>query len=168
MYSDLLGAILDSWDRQARIVSKVASIINADTSGLRPAADSGTVFEQLEHVVKTRIYFLGQVDPEIKKTLLESLKTGDSNKKEALDHIQELLSSSAKAVRDAVEAALRGGVNKAGWYDNPLLYIQHLIWHEGWHVGQILLALRLAGLEPTEEWEEENVWGEWRTEVWEA
>jgi len=30
-------------------------------------------------------------------------------------------------------------------YDHPLLMLQHLIWHEGYHHGQIKLALKLAG-----------------------
>jgi len=30
-------------------------------------------------------------------------------------------------------------------YDHPILLIQHMIWHEGYHHGQIKLALKLAG-----------------------
>ena len=30
----------------------------------------------------------------------------------------------------------------------------------------VFLALRLNGQEPPEEWEEPNVWGQWRTETW--
>jgi len=30
-------------------------------------------------------------------------------------------------------------------YDNPILFLQHMIWHEGYHQGQIKLALKLAG-----------------------
>ena len=30
-------------------------------------------------------------------------------------------------------------------YDHPLLFLQHMIWHEGYHHGQIKLALKLAG-----------------------
>ena len=41
-----------------------------------------------------------------------------------------------------------------------------MVWHDGWHVGLIFLALRLNGQEPPEEWEEPNVWGQWRTETW--
>lgn len=41
-----------------------------------------------------------------------------------------------------------------------------MIWHEGWHVWLIFLGLRLAEQEPPQEWEEEKVWGEGRTEVW--
>ena len=30
-------------------------------------------------------------------------------------------------------------------YDHPLLFLQHMIWHEGYHHGQIKLALKAAG-----------------------
>ena len=30
-------------------------------------------------------------------------------------------------------------------YDHPLLFLQHMIWHEGYHHGQIKLALKVAG-----------------------
>jgi hypothetical protein len=30
-------------------------------------------------------------------------------------------------------------------YDHPVLLLQHMIWHEGYHHGQIKLALKLAG-----------------------
>ena len=30
-------------------------------------------------------------------------------------------------------------------YDHPILMLQHLIWHEGYHHGQIKLALKMAG-----------------------
>lgn len=41
-----------------------------------------------------------------------------------------------------------------------------MVWHEGWHIGAILLALRVNGFDVTDEWEEENLWGQWRTEKW--
>jgi hypothetical protein len=31
-------------------------------------------------------------------------------------------------------------------YDHPILLLQHMLWHEGYHHGQIKLALKLAGL----------------------
>jgi len=30
-------------------------------------------------------------------------------------------------------------------YDHPILFLQHMIWHEGYHHGQIKLALKLMG-----------------------
>jgi uncharacterized damage-inducible protein DinB len=31
-------------------------------------------------------------------------------------------------------------------FDHPLLMLQHMIWHEGYHHGQIKLVLKLAGM----------------------
>jgi hypothetical protein len=41
-----------------------------------------------------------------------------------------------------------------------------MVWHEGYHAGLILLALRNAGQEPTEEWDEYNIWALWRVDEW--
>ena len=30
-------------------------------------------------------------------------------------------------------------------YDHPILLLQHMLWHEGYHHGQMKLALKLAG-----------------------
>jgi methionine salvage enolase-phosphatase E1 len=30
-------------------------------------------------------------------------------------------------------------------YDHPILLLQHMIWHEGYHHGQIKLTLKMAG-----------------------
>lgn len=31
------------------------------------------------------------------------------------------------------------------YYDHPILLLQHMIWHEGYHHGQIKLAFKFAG-----------------------
>ena len=51
----------------------------------------------------------------------------------------------AGIVRAAVEDRLRSGRPMQQHYDHPLLFLQHMIWHEGYHHGQIKLALKLAG-----------------------
>ena len=51
----------------------------------------------------------------------------------------------ATAVRDAVRGRLESGREMNLHYD-PILMLQHLIWHEGYHHGQIKPALKLAGL----------------------
>jgi uncharacterized damage-inducible protein DinB len=30
-------------------------------------------------------------------------------------------------------------------YDHPILLLQHMIWHEGYHHGQIKLVLKFSG-----------------------
>jgi uncharacterized damage-inducible protein DinB len=48
-------------------------------------------------------------------------------------------------VRDAVTARVASDEPMDVHYDHPILMLQHLIWHEGYHHGQIKLALKMAG-----------------------
>jgi hypothetical protein len=46
-------------------------------------------------------------------------------------------------------------------YDHPILLVQHMIWHEGYHHGQIKLALKAAG-RPLSDGEAGPItWGVW-------
>lgn len=164
---DLTEALLDSWDRQCRIVDAVASLVDEETRHARPSPGSWPLDFQLAHMHKVRLYFLSNVAPDIAAKLGDSFVDGWETPIEDLKKIKSLLRDSAKAVREAVKAGLSKGVGQMGWYDNPVLFLQHMVWHEGWHVGMIFLALRLAGKEPPQEWEEAKVWDEWRTETWE-
>ena len=65
-----------------------------------------------------------------------------------------------------IEASNQSPSQHPGCTNTAVLFLQHMVWHDGWHVGLIFLALRLNGQEPPEEWEEPNVWGQWRTETW--
>jgi uncharacterized damage-inducible protein DinB len=44
-----------------------------------------------------------------------------------------------------VQGRLASGREMNVHYDHPILFLQHMIWHEGYHHGQIKLALKLAG-----------------------
>jgi hypothetical protein len=46
-------------------------------------------------------------------------------------------------------------------YNHPILMLQHLIWHEGYHHGQIKLALKLAGRTLQDEQVGPGTWGIW-------
>jgi len=162
---DLITCLLDSWVRQAKIVDGVAERITERNKHAKPSPDGMPLYEQLAHIHKVRHYFLGQLDADLAKTLPNAYRSGWSDPVDDLDAVRGMLQESAAAVRLAVGKALESG-GEAGWYSNPILYLQHMIWHEGWHVGLIFLGLRLNGDEPPEEWEEANVWGQWRTEAW--
>jgi hypothetical protein len=60
--------------------------------------------------------------------------------------LADRLNSGAEAVRNAVEDRIRSGRAMELHYDHPLLFLQHMIWHEGYHHGQIKLALKISGL----------------------
>jgi uncharacterized damage-inducible protein DinB len=163
---NLSDALLDSWDRQCRIVDAVAGRIDEHNRGLRPSEEGWPIDHHLAHVHNVRRFFLSNVAPGRGAELGDAFIDGWETPIQDLDQIKALLGQSGPAVGEALREAFASGVGQVGWYDHPVLFLHHLMWHEGWHVGLVFLALRRGGQEPPEEWEEENVWGLWRTEEW--
>ncbi|MBV8832250.1 MAG: damage-inducible protein DinB, partial [Acidobacteriaceae bacterium] len=62
-----------------------------------------------------------------------------------VNRLAEELDRSAAAVRKAVRTLIASGSQTKMHYDHPLLFLQHIIWHEGYHHGQIKLALKAGG-----------------------
>ena len=58
-------------------------------------------------------------------------------------------------------SAFRGVVSTNVHYDHPILLLEHMIWHEGYHHGQIKLALKLAGHLITDEEAGPLTWRVW-------
>lgn len=163
---DLSAALLESWDRQYRIVTAVASLVDESNRASKPSEDGWDLAHQLAHIHKVRWEWLGKVAPHHAATLGDSFIDGWMTPIADLAEIKSLLTQSGTAIRAAMAELLEGDGAPIGGYDHPVLFLQHMVWHEGWHVGLIFLALRNAGVEPTELWEETNVWGHWRTEAW--
>jgi uncharacterized damage-inducible protein DinB len=161
---DVTEALFESWDRQCRIVMAVASRVDETNRNVKPSEDGWPLYHQLAHIHLVRKFWLSQVAPDRAKALGSSFVGGWETPIDDLDQIKRLLEESGVAVREGVKELLANGTQAVGGYDHPVLFLQHMIWHEGWHVGLIFLGLRLAGQEPAEEWEEANVWGEWRVE----
>lgn len=161
--------LLDSWDRQCSILDSVASIVTEENRQFKPSEDGWSIDRQLAHCHNVRIFWASQVAPNLGE--IERFGVDDAGEILAsLEEVRSALAKSADIVRTVVADGLTAGnplVGENVTYDNPVLLLQHMIWHEGWHVGLIFLALRLNGQEPQEEWEEPNVWGRWRTESWE-
>ena len=163
---DVTEALLDSWDRQCRIVDAVMTLIDDSNKHVKPSEDGWSLDKQLAHVHNTRKFFLKNVSPDIAAPLGRSYIDDEGTPVQNLEELKEMVRASGVAVRQATNELIKKGMVTAGFYDNPILFLQHMVWHEGWHVGLIFLALRLNGQEPPEEFEEEKVWGEWRTETW--
>jgi uncharacterized damage-inducible protein DinB len=160
----IADALLDSWDRQTQILKNLTNAIDETTRHAKPAEQSWSIDEHLAHVHETRYWWLSTISKERAKALGDTfVQQGDKYVPiEDLDEIRRQLDVSAKAVRDTLEEAFTSGATKLGPYDHPVLFLQHMVWHEGWHVGLIRLGLVNAGKEPTDEWEEKNIWELWR------
>jgi uncharacterized damage-inducible protein DinB len=137
----LLAVILDSWDRNNRILVNLLRALPPGGLQARVTDGSPTVAEMFTHMHFVRLIFLSEDVPEwpVKLPDREWLNEG------SVDRIAEELEQSAKAVREAVVSRIQSGQPMNAHYDHPLLFIQHMIWHEGYHHGQIKLALKVAG-----------------------
>jgi uncharacterized damage-inducible protein DinB len=138
---DLLAALLDSWDRNNTIMVNLLRAL--PEGGLQARATEGgpTVAQLFTHVSSVRLVFVFEDAPEC------ATKVPDEEWVDERDpaRIARMLDHSAKVVRDAVEARVKSGRDMDVHYDHPILLLQHMLWHEGYHHGQIKLALKLAG-----------------------
>ena len=78
-----------------------------------------------------------------------------------IDRLTQLLNESAQAVREAVKQRVETGGEMNLHYDHPILLLQHMIWHEGYHHGQMKVALKVAGHAISDEEAGPLTWGVW-------
>ncbi len=157
-------ALLESWSRQCKMLENLIGIVTPDLLLAKPSEDGWTIAFHLAHLHSTRRYWHMKATnrEEPVGPSLYTVTGDDWVPSMDLDEIKLRLKESETLVREWVATALDSGVTKAGNYDHPVLYLEHMIWHEGWHFALITLAIRLAGHEPSEEWEENHVWDLWR------
>jgi uncharacterized damage-inducible protein DinB len=137
----LLEALLDSWDRNNIILLNLLRTLPPE--GLEATAMEGspTVSELFTHIHFVRLVFVSEDAPEFASKLPEEEWVVERD----ADRIAEMLNHSAKAVRDAVKSRVETGRDMTLHYDHPILLLQHMIWHEGYHHGQMKLALKVSG-----------------------
>lgn len=137
----VLAAVLDSWDRSNRILVNLLRAIPPGMLASRPMEDSPSVAELFGHIHYVRLVFISEDAPEFARQLPEQEWAAEGDP----DRMAQLLDESAKVVGDAVRARVESGREMELHYDHPILLLQHMLWHEGYHHGQIKLALKLAG-----------------------
>ena len=138
----LLDALLDSWDRNNTILVNLLRAIPPERLATRAMKGSPSVAELFTHIHYVRLVFVQEDAPEF---LIEPLPEEEWTPERDPGKIEQMLNTSARAVRDAVKGKLEAGQEMDLHYDHPILLLQHMIWHEGYHHGQIKLALKLSG-----------------------
>jgi uncharacterized damage-inducible protein DinB len=137
----LLEALLDSWDRNNTILVNLLRALPEGGLEVRPMEGSSSIAELFTHIHYVRLVFVFEDAPE----LARDLPADEWEDERDPGRIARRLDDSAKAVRDAVKSRVEAGRDMNLHYDHPILLLQHMIWHEGYHHGQIKLALKLAG-----------------------
>ena len=153
----VLEVLLDSWDRNNAILVNLVRLVPPGGLEVRAMESSPTVAQMFSHIHYVRLVFVSENAPEFARPLPECEWQAESDP----NRIAQMLNDSARVVRDAVKGRLETGRAMNQHFDHPILFIQHLIWHEGYHHGQIKLALKLAGRPITNEKAGPGTWRIW-------
>ena len=153
----LLAVLLDSWDRNNTILVNLLRVLPEGGLDARAMEGSPTVAEMFNHIHYVRLVFVSEDAPEFAREVPEEWQ----NERDP-DRIAQMLNESAAVVRDAVKGRLEAGREMDLNFDHPALFIQHMIWHEGYHHGQIKLALKAAGRPLSNQQAGPITWRVWR------
>ena len=153
----LLEALLDSWDCNNTILVNLLRLVPVGGLEVRAMDGSPSIAQLFTHIHYVRLVFVLEDAPEFAREMPreEWVAERDPNR------ITQMLNESAKAVRDAVNSRVETGRSMNLHYDHPILLLQHMLWHEGYHHGQIKLALKLAGRPISDEEAGPGTWRVW-------
>ena len=141
MSASLLDQLLDSWQRNNEIHLGMLRALPPDALDLRAIPGSPTIGEMFTHIHYVRLVFVREDAPESAVDLPEREWAAERDPA----RIATMLSTSARVVADAVRNKIEQQRDMDLHYDHPILLLQHMLWHEGYHHGQMKLALKLAG-----------------------
>jgi uncharacterized damage-inducible protein DinB len=153
----LLEALLDSWDRNNTILLNLLRILPEGGLELRAIKDSPSIAELFSHLHFVRLVFVFEDAPEFARKLPAEEWGIERNP----GRMTQMLNESAQAVRDAVKSKVETGSEMTTHYDHPILLLQHMLWHEGYHHGQIKLILKLMGHSISDEEAGPVTWDVW-------
>jgi uncharacterized damage-inducible protein DinB len=153
----LLEPLLDSWDRNNTILLNLLRVLPERGLEAHAMEGSPSIAQLFTHIHFVRLVFVFEDAPEFARKLPEEEWVVECDG----DRIAQMLNESARAVRDAVQSRVESGRDMNLHYDHPILLLQHMLWHEGYHHGQIKLALKLAGLPITDEEAAPATWDVW-------
>jgi uncharacterized damage-inducible protein DinB len=137
----MLDVLLDSWDRNNLILVNLLRAIPEDAMDARATPDGPSIAQMFAHVHYVRLVFVREDAPEFAAEMPKDEWAAEYDR----ERLAGMLNDSARIVRGAVKGRIESGRAMDRHYDHPILFLQHMIWHEGYHHGQIKLALKIAG-----------------------
>jgi uncharacterized damage-inducible protein DinB len=153
----LLEALLDSWDRNNTILLNLLRVLPEGGLEARAMEGSPSIAQLFTHIHYVRLVFVFEDAPEFARSVPE----GEWVVERDSGRLVDMLNDSARAVRDAVKSRVEAGRDMDLHYDHPILLLQHMLWHEGYHHGQMKLALKVAGHPITDKEAGPVTWGVW-------
>ncbi len=154
----LLEALLGSWDRSNTILINLLGALPEGGLEGKATASSPTVAQQFMHIHHERLVSVQEDAPECAR----AVPAQEWRVEQDRARIVQMLTDSAAAVREAVRGRVLAGRDLDLHYDHPILLLQLLLWHEGYHHGQIKLALKVAGHPISDDEAGPLTWDVWR------
>ncbi|HSK78995.1 MAG TPA: DinB family protein [Thermoanaerobaculia bacterium] len=154
----LLDVLLDSWDRNNTVLLNLLRAVPVGGLDARVMEVSPTVSEMLTHMHHERMVSVLENCPEY----AGEVPAREWSRESDADRIAQMLHESGTRVRDAVKGRIEADQGMDRDFSHPLQLVQFLIFHEGYHHGQIKLALKVAGCPIADDEAGPLTWDVWR------
>ncbi|MCG3183234.1 MAG: hypothetical protein ICCCNLDF_01320 [Planctomycetes bacterium] len=154
---NLLEPLLDSWRRNNSVLVQTLHSLPECGLAAKAAPDGASVGQYLSHIHYVRLVHVYEDAPEYAVPVPEQEWQALTDR----HALVRMLEESARVVGAATRGRIDSGKPMNLHYDHPLLMIQHLLWHEAYHLGQIKLALKLSGLAMPDAVAGPVSWGIW-------
>lgn len=137
----LLAPLLESWDRHNAVLLNLLHALPPGGLDARATPTSHTVAELFTHMHHERMISVLEDAPEH----AGAVPSREWEHEPDTERIAQLLRESGRRVRDAVGGRIGEGRSLDRDFAHPLVLLHFLIFHEGYHHGQVKLALKVAG-----------------------
>lgn len=157
-FPDLLEAVLDSWEKNCRVLLNLLSLIPVRGLEARLREGSPTVSQMFSHLHHERMVSVFENAPEYAGPIPEQEWRYEADPLQIATRLQE----SGQLVKAAVMGRFQANQPLDRDYAHPIQLLQFLTFHEGYHHGQIKSALRSAGCPISDEAAGPMTWDVWR------
>lgn len=154
----VLDAVLDGWERHNRALLNLIRAIPAGGLAAQAMPTSPSVGAMCTHMHHERIVSLQENAPEF----AGEVPANEWAPETEVARIVAQLDDSCVRVREAVRSRVMAGRALDLDFAHPVQLIAFLTFHEGYHHGQIKLALKAAGATVPDEVIGRQVWDVWR------
>lgn len=154
----VLEALLDSWERSNTALVNLLQAIPEGGLDDRAMPGSPTVGQMFAHMHHERMVSVLENAPECAGPVPKQEWAAEPDPRK----IARMMNESWACVRDAVKGRVDAGRALDRDFVHPVQLVQFLIFHEGYHHGQIKLALKAAGHPMPDDDAGPLVWDVWR------
>ena len=153
----LLDAVVDAWNRNNLALLNLLRALPSDGLNARAMTGSPSVAEMFTHMHHERMVSVQENVPESSVVVPAQEWVHEQD----AERIAAMLLDSAVRVREAVVARVLADRPLDEEFAHPIQLLQFLIFHEGYHHGQIKLALKAAGCPLDDREIGRGTWGVW-------